>query len=474
MADQSFDIVVIGSGPGGYVAAIKAAQLGFSTAIVEKEKTYGGTCLNIGCIPSKALLDSSEHYAFAQKEAADHGIVIDKVGLNLSAMLKRKDSVVEKLTSGVAGLIKGNKIAQLAGRGSIIGPNQVRVSKADGSDATVVAKHIVVATGSVPFELPFLPFDGEMVISSTEALSLSKVPSTLLVVGAGAIGLEMGSVWSRLGADVHVFELQDRVLPGWDGQVSKTMEKSLKKQGMQFHLGAGVKGLAKGSKPGAVILQVEEKGKVVEYQGDQVLVAVGRKVYTEHLGLDTVGIVSEERTGRIVVDDSYKTNVPSILAIGDVIDGPMLAHKAEEDAVLAIEALAGIPSHRDYSKVPNVVYTWPEGAAVGKTEEQLKSEGIPYNKGSFSVAANGRAMAMGVGDGFVKILAHKETDRILGGHAVGPWASDLMAEVTAVMEMCGSAEDLARIVHSHPTLTEITKEAALDVNGESIHQIRRR
>ncbi|MFW6212233.1 MAG: dihydrolipoyl dehydrogenase [Spirochaetota bacterium] len=470
MPDQKqFDVAVIGAGPGGYVAALRAAQLGLSTAIVEKRESLGGTCLNIGCIPSKALLDSSELFARIRDEATEHGISVGTPKLDLQKMLERKDAVVKKLTGGVKQLVKGRKITHIEGIGSLKSSTEIVVESNDGSKQTVRAQHIILASGSVPIELPFLPFDGETVVSSTEAPEFDSVPKEMVVVGAGAIGLELGSVWSRLGSHVTVVEIMQDVLPGWDGQVSKTMKRELGKQGIEFLLGHKVTGLTGKSKKKITVEDPE--GKKLELPADKVLVAVGRRPYYDGLGIEELGVELHEKSKRIEVDEQFKTSLDGVYAIGDLIHGPMLAHKAEDEGVAVAEIIAGKPGHVNYEAVPGVVYTWPEAACVGKSEEQLKEAGIPYAKGAFGFAANGRALAMNSTGGFVKILAHKETDRLLGAHIVGPWASDLISELVTVLEFGGSAEDVARIVHAHPTLPEAVKEAAMAVDKRSIHSL---
>ncbi len=460
---MDFDVIVIGAGPGGYVAAIRAAQLGFKTACIEKYATLGGTCLNVGCIPSKALLHSSELYHQATSKLADHGVVVDDVKLDLEKMLARKDSVVENLTKGVSGLLKKNKVVELHGKARLLGDGKVEIS---GDDKQVISgKHIVIATGSKPVELPFLKFDKKDIISSTEALSLESVPEHLVVVGGGVIGLELGSVWLRLGAKVTVVEFMDRILPPMDSTVSKEMKRILGRQGMKFHLSTKVTGASrKGDK--IVLTAVDKKDKELSFEADKVLVSVGRRPYADGLGLEDLGI-QRDKAGRIDVDDHFQTNVKGIYAIGDIIAGPMLAHKAEEEGIALVEILAGKAGHVNYETVPNVVYTWPEVGAVGKTEEEL--EGLPLKIGKFSFKANSRARCTGENDGTVKVIAHAETDRLLGVHIVGPSASELVQEAVAVMEFMGSAEDLARTFHGHPTLSEAVKEAALDVEKRAIH-----
>ncbi len=466
MARDKSDLTVIGSGPGGYIAAIRAAQLGLQVTLVEKWPTLGGTCLNIGCIPSKALLDSSEFYARITNEASDHGIAVKGASLDLAAMLGRKDQVVKKLTAGVAQLIKANKISVKQGTGRVDAAGTVTVTADSGKSEQFETGAIVLATGSVPQELPFLPFDGEMVVSSTEALKFETVPAKLLIVGAGAIGLELGSVWARLGSEVEVIEILPEILPGWDTQVAKTVRRELAKQGLTFQLQTRVTGV-KTTRNGATLSAEGKDGKQVSFSADRVLVAVGRKPYTDGLNLEELDIKRQE--GRIVVDEHYRTAIDGVYAIGDIIHGPMLAHKAEDEGVAVAEIIAGKAGTVNYDAIPNVVYTWPEAAAVGQTEEQLKEQGIAYRSGVFPFAANGRALAMQSSAGFVKLLADKQTDALLGAHIVGPWASDLIAEAVSVMEFGGSAEDIARTAHAHPTLTEAVKEAALGVDGRMLN-----
>lgn len=475
----AYDVIVIGGGPGGYVAAIRASQLGLKTALVEKRETMGGTCLNVGCIPSKALLDSSEFYARAEKESAEHGIGIDKLSLDLKKMHARKDGVVRKLTGGVAMLLKSNKVDVHHGIGWVKDASTVEVLPADTASgeeaaaagagkatATLSGKHLLLANGSVPIELPFLPFDGTTVVDSTGALAFESVPKHLVIVGGGVIGLELGSVWARLGASVSCVEVLPGIMAGWDAQVSKTMKRELGKQGIEFRLETRVTGV-KVSRGKATLSATDRDGAELEIKADKVLVAVGRRPYLEGANLDALGLEMEDR--RIKVDAQFRTSVPGVWAIGDIIHGPMLAHKAEDEGMAAAERIAGKPGHVNYEAMPNVIYTWPEAASVGRTEEQLKEAGIAYRSGSFPFAANGRALAMDSTGGFVKILAEESSDRVLGAHIVGPWASDLLAEIVTVMEFGGSAEDIARTVHSHPTLTEVVKEAALGVDGRMIH-----
>ncbi len=463
MSEKSYDVIVIGSGPGGYVCAIRCAQLGMKTAIVEKRATLGGTCLNVGCIPSKALLSSSEKFEGAGHHYGEFGIKIGSLKLDLAGMMTFKDKVVEANTKGIEFLMKKNKIDWLKGEGTIAAPGQVTVA-----GETYAAKHIVIATGSDVTPLPGITIDEKQIVSSTGALTLEKVPDELIVIGAGVIGLELGTVWRRLGAKVTVIEYLDRILPGMDLEIAKQTQRVLEKQGIAFRLASKCTG-AETTKKG-VILSVEPAagGAAEKLTADVVLVAVGRKPHTANLGLGKVGVMLDNR-GRIEVNDHFETNVPGIYAIGDVIKGAMLAHKAEDEGVVLAEMLAGQSGHIDYDCIPGVVYTWPEVASVGKTEEQLKEAGTAYKVGKFPFTANGRARALGNTDGFVKILADATTDRVLGAHILGPEAGTLIAEIVTIMEFGGSAEDIARICHAHPTLNEAVKEAALAVDGRPIH-----
>jgi dihydrolipoamide dehydrogenase len=460
---ESFDVVYIGGGPGGYTGAIRAAQLGLKTALIEKGKTLGGTCLNVGCIPSKALLDSSEHYAAALHEFKDHGILIEKVKLNLEQLLARKDKIVKDLTGGVAFLMKKNKITVITGTAQLVSPNEIQVISSEGQKQIVAAKNIVLATGSVVNDLPSVPVDGKSVITSTEALSLPKVPEHLIVIGGGVIGLELGSVWLRLGAQVTVLEYADRLCPSMDQQMTKKLETVMTKQGMKFMFQVKVTG-AKDSGKGVQVsfedLQSKEQKSIT---GDVVLVATGRRPFSDGLGLEKVGIQKDKR-GAVQVNEHYQTAVPNIFAIGDLIPGPMLAHKAEEEGVAVAEILGGHAGHVNYETVPSVIYTWPELASVGYSEEQLKEKGVQYKAGSFPFTANGRAKALGMTDGLVKILANANTDRVLGVHVLGPRASDVLAEAVIAMEFSASSEDIARSFHGHPTLSEVMREAALAVD----------
>jgi dihydrolipoamide dehydrogenase len=462
---ESYDLIVIGAGPGGYVCAIRAAQLGLKTALVEKDAALGGTCLNVGCIPSKALLESSELFHVMRHKAEPHGIQPASVKLDLPVMLARKDGIVKDLTDGIAVLMKKNKVTVLRGRGVLKGEGKVAALSADG-EQEIAAKAICLAMGSVPVQLPFMPFDGERIVSSTEALCFDKVPQHLVVIGAGAIGLEMGSVWNRLGAKVTVVELLPRVAPFADAQLSTLLERSLKAQGMVFRLGAKVTGAKVEGEAVTLSLQ-NAKGEEESIACDKVLVAVGRKPCTDTAGLQEAGVTLEG--GRVVVDDHFRTNVPGVYAIGDLIRGPMLAHKAEDEGVALAELLAGKPGHVNYDAIPNVVYTHPELACVGLTEEECKQKGLPVKVGKFYFKGNGRAKSLNEDEGLAKVVAHAETDRLLGVHIFGARASDMIAEAVVAMEMKASAEDLARTCHAHPTLSEILKEAALAVDKRAIH-----
>lgn len=467
MSENPYDLVVIGSGPGGYVAAIRAAQLGFRVACIEKYAALGGTCLNVGCIPSKALLDSSEHFEFARHGAAAHGVKSSGVELDLATMLARKDSVVRDLTRGIEGLFKKNRIERFAGTGRIISATEVEVT-GDTGVQRIATERVLIATGSKPIALPGIAYDDQRILHSTHALTLSAVPKRLYVVGAGAIGLELGSVWRRLGAEVTVLELQDRITPGMDAGSAKLLQRALEKQGIKFRFGVSAKSaqVVDGAVQVTIASATGTDPKVETC--DVLLVAVGRRPYVDGLGAAEVGVRFDAR-GRIEVDAHWQTSVPGIHAIGDVIAGPMLAHKAEEEGVACVERMAGGAGHVAYGCIPNVVYTWPEFASVGQTEEEAKASGIAYAVGSFPFLANGRAKAMGEKDGQVKILADASTDRILGAHIVGPHASALIAELAVAMEFGASSEDIARCVHAHPTLPEAIKEAALAVSKRALH-----
>lgn len=457
------DLIVIGAGPGGYVAAIRAAQLGLNVACIEKEKQLGGTCLRVGCIPSKALLESSERYEEAANHLGVHGIEVGKVKLDLAKMIKRKEKVVDGLTKGIAGLFKKNKVTHYLGSASFNDDGSVTVTSEGGKTEQLTAQHIIIATGSSPVTVKGVNLDDDRVDTSTEALSYTEVPKRLAVIGAGYIGLELASVWRRLGSEVVVLEYLDRILPGMDSELATEAKKVFEKQGLQFRLGSRVTG-AKAKGKGVVVELAE--GEPVE--ADRVLVAVGRAPNTEGLNLDAVGVKLDDR-GRVEVDHDYKTSRPGVYAIGDVIVGPMLAHKAEEEGVACVEKIATGRGHVNYAAIPAVAYTHPEIASVGKTEDQLKDEGIEYKKGSFPFMANGRARALEQTGGKVKILADKKTDRVLGVHIIGPRAGDLIAECAAAMEFGASSEDIARTCHAHPTLAEVVKEAALAVDGRSLH-----
>ena len=465
---SQFDVTVIGSGPGGYVAAIRAAQLGFKTAIIEKYPTMGGTCLNVGCIPSKALLDSSEHFEKAKHEFADYGIIINEPTVDLSKMIARKDAVVEQTTKGISFLMDKNKVTVYEGVGSFESATQIKVTKNDGSSEIIESKYTIIATGSKPSSLPFITLDKERVITSTEALKLKEVPKHLLVIGGGVIGLELGSVYKRLGAEVTVIEFMDKIIPGMDGSLSKELQKVLKKQGMKFELSTAVSAVERNGDT-VKVTATNKKGEEVVFEGDYCLVSVGRKPFTDGLGLEKVGVELDER-GRVKTNDHLQTNIANIYAIGDVVKGAMLAHKAEEEGVFVVETLAGQKPHINYDLIPGVVYTWPEVAGVGKTEEQLKADGVAYKVGNFPMRALGRSRASGDTDGFVKILADEKTDEILGFHIIGARAADLIAEGVTAMEFRASAEDLTRMSHAHPTYAEAIKEACLDATGKrAIH-----
>jgi dihydrolipoamide dehydrogenase len=463
------DVVVIGGGPGGYVAAIRAAQLGLNTVCVEMDRTLGGTCVNVGCIPSKALLSSSEHYDFAAHAAAAHGIGISGLSLDLATMLKRKDDVVGQNTKGIEFLFRKNRITWARGRGTLLPGNVVRVDPTSGSSApqqTYKAKHVIIATGSVPIELPFLKFDEERILSNTGALAIPQVPKHLIVIGGGVIGLELGSVWRRLGARVTVVELLPNILPGMDDDVVKEADKVFRKQGLEIRTGPRVTN--GGRTDTGVFVEVEREGATERLEGDYVLVAVGRKPATQ--GIDAAALGLElGRRGEILVNDQLRTNLQNVFAIGDCVPGPMLAHKAEEDGVVAAEVIAGMQSHVHYRSVPSVVYTWPEIAVVGLTERQVKESGREHRVGKFPFSANGRARSMGDTTGLVKFVADAKTDELLGAHIIGPNASELIAEVVLGFEYRASSEDIGVTVHAHPTLSETVKEAALGVLGRAIH-----
>lgn len=460
---ENFDVVIIGAGPGGYVGAIRAAQLGFKTAVIEKDKTLGGTCLNVGCIPSKALLQSSEYYYEAGHDFDKHGISFSDLKMDVSALMGRKNKIVSELTGGIEFLFKKNKITWLKGAGSIKTANTISIKSADGSEQEIQAKYIVLATGSVPVELPFLKYDEKTVLSSTGALALDYIPKEFIVVGGGVIGLEMGSVWARLGSKVTVIEYADKICGMMDQDCVNVLIRSMKKMGVTFLTSTKVTGSK--SVGGGVELTYEDmnKGTTSTIKGDVVLVSTGRKPYTDGLGLENIGIEKDDR-GRIKINSHYQTNVPNIFAIGDVVVGPMLAHKAEEEGVAVAEFIGTGHGHVNYSTVPSVIYTHPEVASVGLTEDECKAQGHEINVGKFPFAANGRAKAKGATEGFVKIIADKTSDKILGAHIVGAGASELLGELIIAMEFGGSSEDVARSFHSHPTMSEVIREAALAVD----------
>lgn len=461
---SQFDVTVIGSGPGGYVAAIRCAQLGLKTAIIEKYPTMGGTCLNVGCIPSKALLDSSEHFENAKHNFASHGIIIDEPKADLARMIARKNEVVDQTTKGIQFLMDKNKITVFEGVGSFESSTQVKVTKNDGSSEIIDSKYIIIATGSKPSSLPFISLDKERVITSTEALELKEIPKHLVVIGGGVIGLELGSVYKRLGSEVTVVEFMDKIIPAMDGALSKELNKVLRKQGIKFMLSTAVQAVERNGDSVKVTAK-DKKGAEIVVEGDYVLVSVGRKPYTEGLGLEKAGVDLDER-GRVKTNAHLQTNVSNIYAIGDVVAGAMLAHKASEEGVLVAEQLAGQKPHINYNLIPGVVYTWPEVAAVGKTEEQLKEEGVAIKVGNFPMRALGRSRASGDIDGFIKIIADEKTDEVLGVHMIGARAADMIAAAVTAMEFRASAEDIARMSHAHPTFAEAIKEAALDATGK--------
>ena len=463
---QNADVVVIGGGPGGYVAALRAAQLGLATVCVEMDRTLGGTCVNVGCIPSKALLSSTEHYEFVRSHAAAHGIRVENASVDLSTMLKRKDDVVGQNTRGIEYLFRKQKVTWAKGRGTLRAGNVVDVADAAGTTASIAAKHVVIATGSVAAELPFLKFDEERVLSNVGALKIPKVPEHVIVIGGGVIGLELGSVWRRLGAKVTVVELMPAILPGMDDELVREADKSFRKQGMDIRTGTRVTG-GKRTKDG-VSLDIEKDGKSETLRGDYVLVAVGRK--PSLTGIDAAGLgLRVSKRGEVLVDDQMRTNLPNVFAIGDCVPGPMLAHKAEEEGVVAAEVIAGKPAQMHYKSVPAVVYTSPEIASVGLSEQAVKESGRAYKTGKFPFSANGRARALGDAMGFVKIVSDAATDELLGCHMIGPNVSELIAEVVLAFEYRASADDIGMTIHAHPTLSEATKEAALGALGRALH-----
>lgn len=465
---KKFDVVVIGSGPGGYVAAIRCAQLGMNTAIIEKYNTLGGTCLNVGCIPSKALLDSSHHYHDATTHFNAHGIEVENIRLNFKQMIARKNEVVSQTSGGVNYLMDKNKITVFNGLGSFKDATHINIAKADGSQETIEASKIIIATGSKPASLPFIKIDKKHVITSTEALNLTEVPKHLIIIGGGVIGLELGQVYLRLGAKVSVIEFMPKIIPTMDAMLAKELQRALRKQGMKFFTGHKVTSV-KVSGAETTVIADDKKGNPVEFKGDYVLVAVGRRPYTDNLGLKNAEIKLAE-SGQIDTNAQLQTNILNIYAIGDVVKGAMLAHKAEEEGVMVAESIAGQKPHIDYNLIPGVVYTWPEVASVGKTEEQLKAEGVNYKAGSFPMRALGRARASMDIDGQVKVLADAKTDEVLGVHIIGARAADMIAEAVTAMEFRASAEDIARISHAHPSYTEAIKEAALAAtDNRAIH-----
>lgn len=466
--ENSFDLIVLGAGPGGYVCAIRAAQLGLKTALVDRRETLGGTCLNVGCIPSKALLHSTELLVAARDHGKQHGIDAGEVKVDLDGLMKNKDAVVKKLVGGVKQLVKGRKIETFQGTGSFVDKGTVEVDGPDGK-TTLTGKHIVIATGSCSVELPPLPFDGEAIISSDEAIALKEIPEKLVVVGGGAIGLELGSVWQRLGAKVDIVEFLPRIAAGFDEEVSKLAERIFKKQGLSIHKSTKVTGFHK-AKKGGLVVEAEAKGKTVEFEADKVLVCVGRAPVTESLNLEAIGLKLDDRK-RVPVDERFATPVKGIYAIGDVICGPMLAHKAEEEGVALAELLAGKAGHVNYEVIPNVIYTDPEIASVGLSLEAAKEKGLEVKTGKFPIVANGRALAMNATDGVMIVHADAKTDRILGVQMMARSASEIIASAVTHMEYGGSAEDIARTVHAHPTLSEAFKEAALAVDGRSLHSL---
>jgi dihydrolipoamide dehydrogenase len=465
---STFDVGVIGAGPGGYVAAVRAAQLGFRVALIDERTSLGGTCLNVGCIPSKALLESSERYHEARHELADHGVMAGEIGLDLGAMMRRKDRVVATMAAGLTQLMAANRIATFTGRASLRSPGAVAITAAGQPERVITAGRLVLATGSAPVELPSIPFDHVRIVDSTDALAFDAVPARLVVVGAGAIGLEMASVWSRLGAAVTVVELMPQILPGWDGHVARGLQRILEKQGIRILTSASVKEVQTEGGRLRVVIAAGGGSEPAAVEADRVLVAVGRRPSTAGLELARAGVVTDAR-GFVQTDKGFRTSLENIYAIGDVKGAPMLAHKAEAEGIALAEILAGKPAAVNYDAIPGVVYTAPEAASVGRTEEALKKAGIPCRSGVFPFRANGRAQASGRTDGFVKVLSEVGSDRVLGVHMVGACASELIAEAVSVMEFGGSAEDIARTVHAHPTLSEAIMEAALAVEGGSIH-----
>ena len=461
---QSFDLLILGAGPGGYVCAFRAAQLGLKVALVDKRPTLGGTCLNVGCIPSKALLHATEHFAWAKNHAAESGIKLGAVEIDVAALLKRKDAIVAKLTGGIAQLAKARKVTVFTGTASFSEPKTVQVTSADGKVEDITAPNVVIATGSAPVELPFLKFDGQTVVSSDDAISFPSVPKKFVVVGGGAIGLELGSVWARLGAEVTVVEFLPKIVAAYDDDIVRSFTRLLQKQGLKIETGAKVTGYTNG------VLTAEREGQKLEFPADKVLVAVGRRPFTDSLNLAAAGVELDDKK-RIKVDAHLRTTTDGVWAIGDVVAGPMLAHKAEEDGVAVAEWIAGKAGHIDWNLVPAIVYTDPEVASVGLGEDAAKNRGVAVRVGKFSFAANGRALASDAADGFVKLIADAKTDRLLGAQILGRGAGELISEVVAHMSYGGSAEDLARTIHAHPTMSEAVKEAALAVSKSALHAL---
>jgi dihydrolipoamide dehydrogenase len=464
---SKYDVAIIGSGPGGYVAAIRCAQLGLKTAIIEKYNTLGGTCLNVGCIPSKALLDSSHHFYDANKHFSTHGIEVNGLKVNFEQMINRKNEVVSQTSGGINYLMDKNKVTVYQGIGSFTSTTKIKITKQDNSIEEIEATNTIIATGSKPSSLPFIELDKKRIITSTEALNLTEIPKHLIVIGGGVIGLELGSVYSRLGSDVSVIEYMPTITPGMDAMLSKELQKSLKKQGLKFFTSHKVTSVENKGKE-VVVVATDKKGNPVEFKGDYTLISVGRKPYTVGLGLENIAVKVSER-GQIETNNHLQTNISNIYAIGDVVKGAMLAHKAEEEGTMVAEIIAGQKPHIDYNLIPGVVYTWPEVAAVGKTEEQLKEAGVKYKSGTFAMRALGRARASMDTDGQIKVLADAETDEILGVHMIGARAADMIAEAVIAMEFRASSEDIARSSHAHPTFTEAFKEACLAVNDRAIH-----
>jgi len=467
---EKFDVVIIGSGPGGYIAAIRSGQLGLKTALIEKDKELGGTCLNVGCIPSKALLTSSDHFMFVKKEAAKHGIVIDGARVDLAKMQERKNKVVKTFNSGVRSLMKTNKVTVLEGMGAITAPGKVLITSSNGQTQEVETKNIVIATGSAPMELPFAKFDGKTIVSSTEALEFTEPPKKLIVIGAGAVGLELGSVWNRLGSEVTVLEFLPRIALGFDLELSNLLQRLLTAQGMTFQLEARVSAVKVDN--GRATVTASKDGQELKFDADKALVSVGRRPFSDGLGAEKVGIELDEKK-RIKVDKHFRTNVEGIYSIGDVIAGPMLAHKAEDEGIAAIEIIAGKAGHVNYEAIAGIIYTNPELAGVGLTEDQAKEQGIDVRIGKFPFRANSRALSSDDMEGMVKFVADAKTDRILGAHILHHAASELIAEAVSVIEFGGSSEDIGRTTHSHPTLSEAVREAALNVEKRALHIINR-